>query len=150
MAKKSIISKIRGLFKKKPKAPEIPNYTLHGGGGHRGVAGRRYNEQGMPEDLSPENVAKWENLSKDTGEGFLHDQGIVFVHSSNVNAVQYFKDAQQMMVEFKGGAAYLYSNIPFDYAVSFINAESKGSWVWDFLRVRGTSKGHKKPYVRIK
>ena len=53
------------------------------------------------------------------------------------------------MVEFIGGGKYLYSNISREEALSFATAQSKGSWVWDFLRIRRTKHGHRKPYVRI-
>ena len=35
-------------------------------------------------------------------------------------------------------------------AEAFFNAGSKGGWVWDNLRIRGTALGHKVSYMHVK
>jgi len=63
---------------------------------------------------------------------------------------QYFADEQKMMVEFKNGSAYMYSNVSIGEATEFLQAFSKGSAVWTLFRVRGSKTAHKKPYKKIK
>lgn len=86
-------------------------------------------------------------------DDFLYGGMILFVKSSNVGAVQYHVNEQKMMVEYlgKGGKprAYLYSNVSEAEALSFVQASSKGVWVWDHLRIRGTKNGHRKSYVEV-
>ena len=117
--------------------------------GHRGVA-IGSNKPGQ-QDLSAENRAKWRELSKEAAEDFMNGE-ILFVHSTNVVAAQYFPDAEKMMIEYKGGAAYMYSNISKREAWIFLQAESKGSFTWTYLRVRGkgNSKKFKKPFVKLR
>jgi len=116
--------------------------------GHRGIAARDLRPG--KQDLSAENVARWQLLSGDEVERFVYDQAPLVVHSSNVRLVQYFLDAQQLMVEFRRGAAYLYSNVTEQEALALAQAPSKGGFVWDYLRVRGSRTAHQKPYVRLR
>ena len=172
---RSLLSQAAGFLKRrfgsprpaaKPEKPILPY-------GHRGVAAgslkerkKREEEKGAKyekwkqgkgphpteEDApySKEEQAKWRELSTDSIEGFLHDEQILFVHSSNVAALQYFKEAGKLMVEYLNGSAYLYSGVSLPEASRFVSSASKGGEVWDTLRVRGSKTAHKKRYVRIK
>lgn len=131
-----------------PRPAAKPSRTVPGG--HRGVAlGNK------PKDESNEAAmrawtSKWRNISPEAAEGFLYDNEILFVNSSNVAALQYFPEDQKMMVEFLNGSAYLYSGVTPTEAQGFVQAQSKGKNVWDVLRVRGSKTAHKKRYTRIK
>jgi len=50
------------------------------------------------------------------------------VESSNLNAVKYDKEKEELTVEFKGGSQYLYLKVPVHTFDSFIVAESKGKF----------------------
>ena len=145
----AIASKISGLFRgrgaKKPPSLEsfMPKQAIIG---HRGQALRDLKKP----DWTPENVRKWRTINREEVRDFVYDKQIFFVHSTNVVAAQYFHETQQMMVEFKGHKSYLYSDVSIPEAISFTMAGSKGGWVWDHLRVRGSKWKHKKPYQRIK
>lgn len=143
-----------GLRGKAPK-PAPPNTKVVG---HRGIAAgslkRRqklaqqfYQGSGIAPYTAAE-VAKWRNLGGETVQGFLEDEEPLFVHSSNVIMAQYFGVVSKMLVEFRSGASYLYSNVSLSEALSFAQAQSKGGWIWDNLRVRGSKTQHRKPYVK--
>mgnify|MGYP001586946432 CR=1 FL=1 len=107
--------KVGQFFLGKPVPPKMPGGTTpetsqFGGGpwGHRGIA-IGSNVEGQ-RDLSAENIAKWRGLSKEAAEGFMNGE-VIFVHSTNVAAGQYFPDSEKMMLEFNNGSAYLYNNI---------------------------------------
>lgn len=86
-------------------------------------------------------------LSSDQLDDFLHFGEWLPVQSSNVAAAQYDGETEQMTVEFKDGSLYQYQQISLVEARSFAQAGSKGGWVWDQLRMRGTVNGYKKPFV---
>ncbi len=120
--------------------------------GHRGYALRSLKEGEM--DVSPENKAKWRGLTQNEAAGFFFNGEPIMVHSSNVVGAQYRRAEHTMVVVFgKGknakGGAYRYSNISDDDAQGFLEAGSKGGWVWSVLRVRGSKTAHKKPYEKI-
>lgn len=152
----SLLGKLVNRLRKQPKPPpvskkpiKIEDVSPFGGKfvGHRGYALGSTEEGKM--DLSPENKAKWKQVSRESAEGFLNGEPL-FVHSTNVVAAQYYADENKMQVEFKGGSAYLYSNVSLEEAWDFLEAGSKGSWIWDKLRVRGSKTAHRKPYTKIK
>lgn len=137
---------IRNLFgKKKPKKPtRASRDTL--AGGHRGHA---LGSLASP-DLSQENIEKWQQLTEDEVESFVYDNELVFVHSTNVAAAQYFFEDKKLMLEFNDGSAYLYSNISEEDAIYFMKAQSKGRFVWDILGHPNSPTGVKKSYVKIR
>jgi hypothetical protein len=93
-------------------------------------------------------IKQWMDTQKrnlDPLTKFLYGEMIEVV-SSNVHAIQYDKDNQFLYIVFKNTAWYRYGNVFPSEAESFFFAGSKGGWVWDNLRVRGTVFGHKKPY----
>jgi hypothetical protein len=49
----------------------------------------------------------------------------------------------------KPGPLYLYHNCPARLFLTFIDADSKGNWVWDNLRIRGTVSGHQLDYALV-
>jgi len=113
--------------------------------GHRGVAARDLKKP----DLSPENQAKWITEPPSWVASFVYDGALINVHSSNVSHAQYLIAEGKMIVGFKNGSEYEYGNISEEEAMIFAQAASKGVFVWDFLRVRGTKRGHRKPYRRV-
>jgi hypothetical protein len=83
--------------------------------------------------------------------------------SSNVYAVRYQAEEAELYVRFykpappkqprtRPGPIYKYSEITPRMARSVFQAAeggSPGSWVWDFLRVRGSVSQHQKPYKLV-
>ena len=138
----TIFGRIRDYFRgKKPKAPALP--------GNRGIAAGSLKKPDL-ERYAERVERRQEYIPANEVEDFLYNEGLLFVNSSNVGAVQYFEQDRKLMVEFLGGSAYLYSNVSLEEAKSFANAQSKGAWVWDNLRVRGSKTAHRKPYSRIR
>lgn len=77
------------------------------------------------------------------------------VVSSNVHSWGYDPDTNNLYVRFLGGSRderrgkgpmYVYHQVGPELAASLDHASSKGDWVWDNLRVRGTAAGHQYPY----
>lgn len=137
-----IFDRLRGWLRKKP-APR-PKF----GRGHRGVAAgnlKKPDLEGYAERLAQGHG----EILEDEVSAFINDQQLVFVNSSNVVAAQFFKDEKKMMVEFKDGA-YMYSNVSEDEALQFMQAQSKGGFIWSVFRVRGSRTAHRKPYSRIR
>lgn len=82
--------------------------------------------------------------------------------SSNVFAFSFDIDAHRLYVRFKDrapkgekvrshepGAIYAYYNVPLTLFQSMLDAGSKGGWVWDNLRIRGTVSGHRYDYSLV-
>jgi len=82
--------------------------------------------------------------------------------SSNVYAFSYDLDAHRLYVRFKDraqkgekqrpnapGPIYAYYNAPLDLFMAMFNAPSKGIWIWDNLRIRGTISGHRYDYSLV-
>lgn len=125
------------------KKPEPPKVT----GGNRGIAAgsRKKPKLGSYQ----ERIKKGhEEIPDDESTAFVYEGTLLFVHSTNVVAAQYFPDAQKMMVEF-GDGRYLYSNVSVQEAISFVQAQSKGMWLWRNFRVLGSKTAHRKPYVKL-
>lgn len=87
------------------------------------------------------------------------------VSSSNVYAIGYHAQTQTLAVRYqapvigkqngqykivakanKPGPLYYYSGVPKRLWDSFASAGSKGTWVWDNLRIRGSIAGHQYDY----
>lgn len=88
-------------------------------------------------------------------------EGPYLVESSNVYSIAYewnMKDVMSpgnLLVQFLGGtgksrsgpgATYRYHGVRHELFEEFRRAASKGGWVWDELRVRGTISGHQYPF----
>jgi len=140
------ISRLLSFFRRRGiKSPKVRKSRESLGGGHRGVA---IGSRAAP-NYSAENVAKWVALPGDQVEKFVYEAEPFFVHSTNVQMMQYFIEDQSLLVEFRDGTAYKYENVTEDEAIQAAKAPSKGFFVWDNLRIRGTKLGHKKPYKKV-
>lgn len=141
-----LFDKFRRLFSKAPKAPKVRIR------GHRGVAMGSRQKPDL-EAYRARLQQEHEKISEDETEDFLAGGNLVFVHSSNVVAFQWFPEDGKMMVEYGGhgkrSSAYLYSNVTQQEAQELITAQSKGSAIWDLFRVRGSRTAHKKPYSKL-
>lgn len=76
-------------------------------------------------------------------------EGVDTPQSSNVAHIQYAIKDDLLVIRFKDGSTYGYEPIFPQEAASLFKSASKGTWVWDNLRIRGTSLGHKKHYYLI-
>ncbi len=87
-------------------------------------------------------------------------------HSSNVHSFGYDFEGAYLYVRFLGyirgqrgvdghaarggpGSLYRYAQVPPDEFLTLMAASSKGEWVWDNLRIRGTWSGHRKDYELV-
>lgn len=114
--------------------------------GHRGIAIGRAEAP----DLSAVNISKWKMLTGDEVEDFVHWNQPLYVHSTCVVYAQYFPEDRKMLIEYKDlPGAYMHGDISEEEAYSFATAQSKGSWTWDVIRIRGTKNGMKKPTTKI-
>jgi hypothetical protein len=90
-----------------------------------------------------------EELQEGPWEGFLRRGERMSVSSSNVRAASYDARSQTLTVEYLDGRAYRYGDVSEDEALSFATTPSKGTYVWDYLRVRGSKTAHRKPVVQV-
>lgn len=77
-------------------------------------------------------------------------------HSSNVHSYGYDVQKGELFVRFLGrersgarggrGPLYAYSGVPARVFLAMMDASSKGTFVWDELRIRGTVSGHQYDY----
>ena len=58
----------------------------------------------------------------------------VSVESSNVASIGYDNTTHVLEVEFKGGQVYQYFGVPESEWLAFLEAGSKGSFIWTNLR----------------
>jgi hypothetical protein len=147
---KGFVKKILARLRGKPKAPSVKKRTNygHGGGpfGHHGVAARSLKPD--QQDLSEENVRQWRTLDQSEADGFLDYQEPLYVHSSNVAAIQYIPENEAMIVQYLDGRYYWYDDVTENTAIAFLQAQSKGGAVWDYFRVRGSATAHKVKYIQ--
>ena len=88
------------------------------------------------------------------------------MRSSNVHSYGYDIETAYLYVRYLGyvkgqhaadgsplrsgpGSLYRYSNVTPEEFLSIMAAASKGNWVWDNLRIRGTWSGHQKDYELV-
>ncbi len=76
---------------------------------------------------------------------------MVSVDSSNVHTIGYDLEHHLLYVRYldaagRAGPLYGYHDVTPDEFLDFLDAPSKGQWVWSHLRERGTVAGYKKPY----
>jgi len=84
---------------------------------------------------------------------------VVHCESSNVHSFRYDYESATLYVRFLGhrrdgtrggpGPMYRYSDVEPELFLSLQRAASKGGWVWDHLRIRGTISGHQKDYELV-
>jgi hypothetical protein len=79
------------------------------------------------------------------------DRERIGVRSSNVSWHQYHADRGVLVIGYLNGSMYAYGSVSEAEAVSLLFATSKGTWVWDHIRVRGKGNGRKtrKPFGRL-
>jgi len=85
---------------------------------------------------------------------------MVPVSSSNIYSIGYDNDSHTLMVRFVGrhshkdnsrrpGSIYAYFHVPARRFLQFLDAASKGKWLWDNVRIRGTISGHRYDYALV-
>lgn len=79
-------------------------------------------------------------------QDFLYGQRIMRVISSNVASASYDDEENFLTITYKNGRSYVYAKVTELEARSFWYATSKGSWIWTYLRVRGSRTLHQKSY----
>ena len=138
-----------GLFGKKPKSPKIEAARGHRGIAAGSLAERQRRQNAGEQPYSPEEVEAWETLSVNAVDQFVNHGVPLDVHSSNVASFTYYIEENKLLVTFLSGGRYLYENVLPNEALAIAQAPSKGAACWDYLRVRGSSHGHRKPFSRL-
>lgn len=122
--------------------------------GHRGI-GVGLGAKPGPKKSTGQDVNR-QSIGKDEIEDFLWHGAPLFVYSSNVGFCQYYPETEKMQIEYlakgnKPARKYLYSSVTHAEALDFAQAQSKGIWVWDHIRVRGKGNAHlsRKPFVEL-
>lgn len=69
------------------------------------------------------------------------------VSSSNVAAIAYDSREKLLYVQFHSGSVYVYYDVPPQVYLSFVNAPSKGQFVWRVLRNQGRDNAYR--YSRV-
>ena len=82
-------------------------------------------------------------------EAWLKSGEWLEVESTNVKAIRWLADDEALQIEFLNHGFYQYQNVNETEARDFALSPSKGSWVWDNLRLRGTVFGYQKDYTFI-
>lgn len=54
---------------------------------------------------------------------------MIFVDSSNIEAIGYDPDQRDLYVQFHGGRTYVYADVPEQTCNEFLHADSKGSYL---------------------
>ena len=67
--------------------------------------------------------------------------------SSNVLALRYDPEHELLQVTYKDGRTWEYGPVDRLAAHSLAVAPSKGTWVWDHIKVRGTVHQHQVPHA---
>ena len=158
---RSVLGKIGAWLKGRPKPPSLPSRPSIPAAGHRGIAAgnlaerHRANEEFLEGTrptgpYSQEEIDRWGTIGGPEAEGFILNQEPLVVNSSNVAMGQYFIEDRKLMIEYLDGSAYMYENISPEEASLFVTMQSKGSFIWDVLWVRGSKTAHRKPFVKIR
>jgi hypothetical protein len=87
-----------------------------------------------------------QGLSDEVGAFILDGAWYSGFRSSNVKAMQWSAATGVLYVEYLNGGIYDYQPVDQDEALDFATSPSKGTWVWEHLRVRGTVFGYQKEY----
>lgn len=54
---------------------------------------------------------------------------MIFVDSTNVEAVGYDEESRELHVQFRNGKVYIYADVPEETHRELLNADSKGSYL---------------------
>ena len=60
-----------------------------------------------------------------------------YVESSNIEAVAYDEDKEELFIQFKNGAVYKYLDVPYNIYNDLLNADSKGQYFYHYIRKGG-------------
>jgi hypothetical protein len=129
-----------------------PAANYHGQRGYAiGLGARPTHQAQVPVQFTPDPTRHINRqvVGGSEGAAFLFGGEYFPVYSSNVRGMMYRALDNELVVEFLNGSAYLYRSVTFSMARSALEAQSKGGWVWDHLRVRGSRTAHQVPYRRI-
>ena len=80
---------------------------------------------------------------------FLDGKWALVPASSSVSRVRYSQDEEVLDVMFNDGRRYRYYGVDLREAWALQLCTSAGSFVWDYLRVRGSKILHRKRYVKL-
>ena len=141
------------------------------GGGQPGAPGAPAAPGGMPgvmpdggADTGGGGTARWIGPELDQDQldllhGTMHDVVSSNVHSIGMQASQPGARTGTLLIRFLGtrpggrrggkGPTYAYRDVPVELFREFRTAASKGKFVWDYVRVRGTVSGHRFPYELV-
>lgn len=72
----------------------------------------------------------------------------VYIHGKQ-GRIAFDQDNGKLYIKYPGGKMYVYDGVSQYEATSLLAASSRGTWVWDNLRVRGTIGGAQKPFALI-
>ena len=81
-------------------------------------------------------------------QSFLFGETYSRFSSSNVQAIAYDITRNVLHVQYQNGRWYAYGNFSKQEAQTAWAAPSKGVYLWDAVRIRGTKHGHKKPVTK--
>lgn len=74
---------------------------------------------------------------------------VIGVSSSNVSWIQYDKANERLFVGYQNLGIYAYYPVSSQEAAHLLFAPSKGKWIWDHIRVRGSKTDHQKVYGKV-
>ena len=133
-------------------------------------AGQSFPAPAKPNPKPPPDFQEWDT---DSGQSFPPPKPTEFesaigdapaklrmirVQSSNVHSIGYDDVTETLYIRYLGtvgdrragpGALYEYRDVPISVWDRFVFASSKGGFVWDEIRVRGTVSGHRYSYEFI-
>ncbi len=73
----------------------------------------------------------------------INDKPWISVESSSLTRLKYAVDTMELLVEFKGGAQYIYQKIPSDLFLGLMTADSIGSAFHKLVKIQAY------PYEKI-
>lgn len=76
---------------------------------------------------------------------FLYGNNWTSFTSTYLKAARYDWNTSTLQVLYPDGTVWSYRNVTPGEARDFYEAPSKGTWMWDNVRVRGTKSQHQKP-----
>ena len=138
---KNIATSIFGFGGKPPRRPatSAPAPAPAGGGGKRRGTVRDPSIDDYRAGVLLDEIGREEN---DVRAG-----KIMPVQSSNVEWFRWEASNDTLQIGYKDGSVYEYYDIPLSMAMDMYRAGSKGGFVWDRLRRRGTVFGYQKEYA---
>ena len=105
-----------------------------------------------------ESILNVDQFTHDLIMGRMYDVTSSNVHSIGMRIDEPSDRTGALFIRFLGGesqhraglgAMYEYRDVPVDLFREFLSAASKGTFVWDHIRVRGTVAGHRFPYELV-